>query len=91
MSLVLFINKYKPFNILNIRDLLLLMKQKPGLIDVIVEIMVAAISLYSMASKFTESQNERGWRGSLDITQSSPPANTRVLRSGCTRMHPGGF
>jgi len=41
-------------------------------------------------SSSTESQNVRGWKGPLWVTQSSPPAEAGSPRAGCTGPHPGG-
>ena len=38
----------------------------------------------------TESQNSRGWKGPLWVTQSNPPAEAGAPRAGCTGPRPGG-
>jgi len=37
----------------------------------------------------TESQNGRGWKGPLWVTQSNPPAQAGSPRAGCTAPRPG--
>ena len=39
---------------------------------------------------FTESQNVRGWKGSLWVIQSNPPAEAGSPTAGCTGPCPGG-
>jgi len=36
------------------------------------------------------SQNGRGWKGPLGITQSNPPAEAGSPRAGCIGPRPGG-
>jgi len=43
-----------------------------------------------MTLKITESQNSRGWKGSLWVIQSNPPAKAGSPRAGCTGACPGG-
>ena len=38
----------------------------------------------------TESENGRGWKGPLWVTQSNPPAEAGSPRAGCTGPRPGG-
>jgi len=38
----------------------------------------------------SESQNGRGWKGPLWVTQSNPPAEAGSPRAGCTGPRPGG-
>jgi len=40
--------------------------------------------------RITESQNGRGWKGPLWVTQSNPPAQAGSPRAGCTGPCPGG-
>ena len=40
--------------------------------------------------RITESQNARGWKGPLWVTQSSPPAEAGSPTAGCTGPCPGG-
>jgi len=42
------------------------------------------------SSTHTESQNSRGWKGPLWVTQSNPPAEAGSPRAGCTGPCPGG-
>ena len=39
---------------------------------------------------FTESQNGRGWKGPLWVTQSNPPAEAGSPTAGCRGPCPGG-
>ena len=40
--------------------------------------------------RITESQNGRGWKGPLWVTQPTPPAEAGSPRAGCTGPCPGG-
>jgi len=40
--------------------------------------------------RIPESQNVRGWKGPLWVTQSNPPAEAGSPRAGCTGPCPGG-
>ena len=43
-----------------------------------------------MVHRITESQNSRGWKGPLWVTQSNPPAEAGSPTAGCTGPCPGG-
>ena len=50
-----------------------------------------ALRLHPAATshRITESQNGRGWKGPLWVTQSNPPAEAGSPRAGCTGPCPG--
>ena len=47
-------------------------------------------ALQAHCHRITESQNGRGWKGPLWVTQSNPPAEAGSPTAGCTGPCPGG-
>jgi len=51
---------------------------------------LVSVSLISINTRVTESQNSRGWKGPLWVIQSNPPAQAGSPTAGCTGSCPGG-